>query len=284
MPLDYHKIKKWPFKTSTRSYTRADTVHYARGFGAGLPGALEADDAPFLDPVNPRALPMMGVPLADGEFWQRDPAAGLQWRQIVHAQETITVHRALESHGTVIIERSVVDIYDRGADKGALLHERQVLCDVGGEPVITIDVHTVLRGDGGFGGRAAQAPRPPPVPADRPPEAVLDLRTPSREEPVFGLPRELAVSDATSGLQPGQLVLRGVCCFGLAGRAVLKLVCDNDPRRLRRLSVRYAGPMLTDETMRTDLWRTGTGTASFRLRAIERNAPVLGDSCVEFTP
>ena len=283
MPLDYHKIKSWPLKTNTRSYTRADTVHYARGFGAGLPGALQPEDSRFLDAVNTQALPMIAVVLADGEFWQRDPAAGLQWRQLVHAQEAITVHRPLESQGTVTIERRIVDIYDRGADRGALLHEQQTLRDVRGEPVVTIDVHTILRGDGGFGGRAPATPRPPGGPSDRAPEAVLDLRTPSREEPFFALPREFDVSSVT-GVQPGQMVLRGVCCFGLAGRAVLRMVCDNEPVRLRRLSVRYAGPMLTDETVRTELWRTAVGAASFRVRAIERNAPVLSDCYVEFEP
>jgi acyl dehydratase len=282
MPLDYDKIKNWPFRTATRAYTREESVRYARGFGAGLPGALQADDERFVNPANSQALPMIAVALADGEFWQRDPAAGLQWTRIVHVEEAITMHRPLPPHGTVAVERRIVDIYDRGVDKGAMIHEQQILRDDRGQPLVTIDVTTVLRGDGGFGGSAQGVPKPRPVPSDRVPDAVIELRTPSREEPVFRLSSEFDVAAAVPGMQPGQLMLRGMCCFGVAGRAVLKMVCDNDPGRLRRLSVRYAGPILTDETMRTELWRTGAGAASFRLHAVERNAPVLNHCHVEF--
>jgi hypothetical protein len=282
VPLDYDMIKRWPFQATTRRYTRAETIRYARGFGAGLQGRLQPDDQRFIDPVRAMALPMMAVALADGDFWQRDPAAGLQWKQIVHAGEAITVHRALDAEGTVTFERRIVEIYDRGAEKGALIHEQQTLRDPDGELLVTIDVSTLLRGDGGFGGRAMGAPETRRIPADRAPDVTFDLSTPSREDPVFALSPEFDVTAAIPGMQPGQLMLRGLCSFGLAGRAVLKSVCDNDPKRLKRLAVRYAGPMLTDEIVRAEVWHTGLGAASFRLRAIERDAPVLNHCHVEF--
>jgi hypothetical protein len=282
MPLDYDKIKRWPFKTDTRRYTRAESVRYARGFGAGLPGPLQADDQRFIDPVRAVALPMMSVALADGDFWQRDPEAGLHWKQIVHAEEAITMHSALDAEGTVTVERRIVEIYDRGADKGALIHEQQTLRDQDGELIVTIDVSTLLRGDGGFGGSAVAASGVSRVPADRAPDATLDLSTPSRADPVFALSPEFDVTAAIPGMQPGQLMLRGLCSFGLAGRAILETVCDNDPERLKRLAVRYAGPMLTDEIVRAEVWHTSVGAASFRLRAIERDVPVLNHCQVEF--
>jgi hypothetical protein len=282
MPLDYEKIKNWPLKSESRSYTRTDCIRYARGFGAGLPGVLEADDRRFIDPNHAVALPMMAVALADGELWQRDPAAGLQWKQIIHVEEGITVHGPLEPEGTVTVERRILEIYDWGVDKGALVQEQQTLRGVRGELLVTIDVSTILRGEGGFGVNATSAPASRSVPADNPPHAILDLPTPSGKDPVFGLSDEFDVTAAVPGLRSGQSMLRGLCAFGLAGRAVLKLVCDNEPRRLRRLSVRYAGPVLTDETLRIQLWHTGSGTASFRVHAVERDAPVLKHCQVEF--
>jgi hypothetical protein len=81
-------------------------------------------------------------------------------------------------------------------------------------------------------------------------------------------------------LRPGQRMLRGVGCFGLAGRAALALTCGNEPQRLRRFGVRYAGPMLSDETMRLELWHLDDTQAVFRLRAVERDAAVLSHGTV----
>jgi hypothetical protein len=284
MPLDYHKIKNWPFKTVRRVYSRQDVIRYARGFGVGLPGPLQIIDQAFLDPINPQVLPMTAVALADAEFWQRDPAAGLQWSRILHADEAITVHRPLAPQGLVVVERCVMEIYDRGPEKGAILQERQILRDESGICLVTIDVTTMLRGDGGFGINTVNTPRALAVPADRAPDAVIELRTPSADNPIFRLSPELDVSKAHAVASPGQLMLRGLCSFGLAGRAVLHLACGNDPSRLRRLFVRYAGPMLTDEIIRTELWRTGAATASFRAHAVERDMPVLSHGQVECNP
>jgi len=282
MPLNYDLIKNWPFKPVIRTYTRAEMIRFAQGFGAGLPGALQQDDNRFLDADAALALPMAAVPLTDGEFWQQDPAAGLTWQQIVHASEAITMHRPLPAEGTVVITRKNVEIYDRGAAKGALIVEQDRLADERGDPYVTIDVATVARADGGFGGSAEGAPKPVPVPGDRAPDLTLDIRTPSNDNPVFKLAVDLDITGSIPNAKPGQLMLRGVGCFGLAGRAVLKLLCGNDPARLKHLLVRYAGPMLTDETMRIDIWRTEPGKASFRLHAVERNVPVLNHCLVEF--
>ena len=274
MPLNYQKIKNWPFRPRTRSYTREDLVRYARGFGAGLPGPLQEADARYIDPGAADALPMAAVALADGEFWQQDPRADLNWKQTVHAEEAITVHRQLPVTGSVTVNRRIVEIYDRGPGKGAMVLEQMQLTDQDGLALVTIDAITVLRDDGGFGGSNEGAPRPRPVPADRPPELTIEIATPSIDVPVFQISSEFTVA-AASAAAPDQRMLRGVCAFGLAGRAVLKLLCDNDPKRLRRLVVRYAGPMMTDETMRLELWRTAGNEAAFRMHAVERDAPVL---------
>ncbi|MEM5388811.1 MaoC/PaaZ C-terminal domain-containing protein [Paraburkholderia phymatum] len=275
MALDYRTVKNWPFEPYVRQYTCEELMRFAMGFGAGLPGPLQAEDMRYIGEGCTEALPMVAVALADGEFWQRDPRAGLNWKQIVHAEEAITMHRPLPLEGTVIVERRVVEIFDRGVGKGALVHEQQLLRDECGVAIVSVDVLTVLRGDGGFGGSGEGAPRPRPVPGDCPPDETIELVTPTAEAPLFALSSEFDVTASVLGAAPTQRILRGMCAFGLAGRAVLKLACGNQGMRLRRLSVRYAGAMLTDETMRVELWHTGEGQAAFRMHAIERDTPIL---------
>lgn len=275
MTLDYQTIKNWPIAPVSKRYSRDDVIRFAGGFGAGLPGPLREEDAPFIQPEGLRALPMVAVALADGEFWQMNPAAGLQWQKTVHVEEAITVHKPLAVEGGLTVKRRIEAVYDRGAERGALVQERQTLIDDSNEPVATIDVATLLRGDGGFGGEP-EPQRPRIVFPDRPPDHAVELATPLTENAVFRLSGSLDVAAGDGAM------LRGVCSFGLAGRAVLALCCGNRPERLLKFGVRYAGPMFTEETMRIELWRIATGQAVFRMRAVERDVLVLNNCTVEY--
>jgi hypothetical protein len=274
--FDRERLLARVFPPEPRQWSAAQAVRWARDFGAGLPGELAAHDARFLDAQQALALPMIAVPLCDGEFWQQQPDTGIDWRRIVHAEEVLTLHRPLPLAGQALLTQAITDIRDRGAEKGALMVQRLTLAEPGGLPYADVDVTTVLRGNGGFGGFGGPPPdaaRPAPLP-ERAPDASIDIRTPSAGDTSFCLSAELKVGDGLS-LQPGQRMLRGVGCFGLAGRAALALACGNDPQRLRRFGVRYGGPMFSDETMRLELWHVGEGQAVFRMRAVERDAAVL---------
>lgn len=271
--FDRERLLARAFPPEPRQWSAAQAVRWGRDFGAGLPGELAGHDARFLDAQQALALPMIAVPLCDGEFWQQQLDTGIDWRRIVHAEEVLTLHRPLPLAGQALLTQAITDIRDRGADKGASMVQRLTLTEPGGLPYADVDVTTVLRGNGGFGGPPPDATRPAPLP-ERTPDASIDIRTPSAAGTSFCLSAELKVGAGLS-LQPGQRMLRGVGCFGLAGRAVLALACGNDPQRLRRFGVRYGGPMFSDETMRLELWHVGQGQAVFRMRAVERDAAVL---------
>jgi len=278
--LDYQRLMEWPFPTVTRHYDAADCIAYARGFGAGASSDWAETDTPYLEAnANTVALPMCAVALADGEFWQKDPDTGIAWQQIVHAQETLRMHRPLASAGTLVITQKIDDIYDRGAERGAMMLQSLSLSTPEGEPVASIEVTTVLRGNGGFGGKPQDTQRHAPLP-NRPADATIDLSTPQEPDSMFRLSAEISIAAQADGKQ--QSMLRGLGCFGLAGRGVLRMVCDNDAARLRSLSVRYAGPMFSGETMRIELWNSEPGIALFRMQAIERDKPVLSYGVVEY--
>jgi hypothetical protein len=264
-----------------RRWQGADAVAWARDFGAGLAGDLAQADARFLDAAQPWALPMIAVPLCDGDFWQQASDTGIDWRQIIHAEEVLTLVRPLPAEGTVQIHRQVVDVRDRGASKGALMSERDSLCDAAGLSYAHIDVSTVLRGNGGFGGPPPDAVQIVQLP-ERPADLTVDVRTPSAQGTRLCISAELDVAAGIPGCRSDQQMIRGVGCFGLAGRGALALLCGNDPARLRRFGVRYGGPMLTDETMRLELWHTGPGLALLRMQSVERQAKVLSSGFVEF--
>jgi len=63
--------------------------------------------------------------------------------------------------------------------------------------------------------------------------------------------------------------------YGTAGHAILRMLCDYDPLRLKQMRARFSAPVFPGETIRTEMWRNGDGTAFFRSRVVQRDVVVL---------
>jgi acyl dehydratase len=55
---------------------------------------------------------------------------------------------------------------------------------------------------------------------------------------------------------PG-IIVHGMCTMAFASRAVVQTVCEDDPRRLVRLAVRFARPVFPGQTITTHIWPAG---------------------------
>jgi acyl dehydratase len=287
MPLDYNKVRNWPIPTATQEITLRDTILYALGVGVADSNPVAPDDLKFVYEEGLVALPTMAVTLAPGPFWMQDPETGIAWQKILHGEQMLTVHRPLPPSCTVISLNSIDDIYDKGADKGAVMYLTRKLFDqANGELLMTVRSSAFMRGNGGFGGKTDGAPQPHPVPSDRPPDSVLDLATRPEQAVLYRLSGDYnplhidpAVARAGGFERP---ILHGLCSYGIAGRAVLKLLCDNEPARLKRLDVRFASPAYPGETIRTEVWRESGGRAAFRARVVERDVVIINNGLAEF--
>lgn len=62
---------------------------------------------------------------------------------------------------------------------------------------------------------------------------------------------------------PG-VILQGSCTMAFVAKAVLDALCDGDPRRLKKLRVRYARPVLPGDLLTTILWRQRDVTQAVR--------------------
>jgi acyl dehydratase len=287
MPLDYDKVRNWPIPSATQEVSLRDTILYALGVGVADSNPVAPEDLKFVYEEGLVALPTMAVTLAPGPFWMQDPATGIAWQQILHGEQMLTMHRPLPPSCTVISENSIDEIYDKGADKGAVMYLTRKLFDkASGELLMTVGSSAFMRGNGGFGGKTDGAPRPHPVPSDRPPDLVLDLATRPEQAVLYRLsgdynPLHIDPAVARAG-GFGKPILHGLCSYGIAGRAVLKLLCDNLPARLKRLDVRFASPAYPGETIRTEVWREDDGRAAFRARVVERDVVIINNGFAEF--
>lgn len=297
--IDPERLLNWPLPPVVHTYTERDSALYALGLGlvrtnpapaAALRHVYEAGEGGLV------ALPTMASVLATGPFWMQDPATGIDWQRVLHAEQRLQIHRPLPAAATVVGEHRVDAIFDKGADKGALmLLSRRLYDQRSGELLATVGSTAFLRGNGGFsgmGGGGEAAPAPQPVPTDRPPDHEVAHEIRPEQALLYRLSGDLnplhadpAVARAAGFTQP---ILHGLCSYGIAGLALTSTVCGHDATRLKRLDLRFANPVFPGETLLTEIWLTGPGRAALRVRVPARDDPkrrtVLDHGVAEFEP
>ena len=142
---------------------------------------------------------------------------------------------------------------------------------------------TFARANGGFGGPPVEQPEPHALP-DRNPDEVCDIATLPQAALIYRLsgdPNPLHASPTvakTAGFDAP--ILHGLCTLGIAGRAVLKTYCDNDPTRFKSLRLRFSAPVYPGETVRMEMWKDASNV-SFRAKIVERDVIVLNNGSIE---
>src|SRR3984957_15941627 len=117
MALD-HSLVGVPGEPHRRSWDSKDALLYAVGVGAGLGEPLQ--ELQFTtensEGIEQQALPTYGVLLAQAAF----PADRGNFHRavLVHAEQSIELHRPLPVEGTLLTSATVTGIYDKGS--GAL--------------------------------------------------------------------------------------------------------------------------------------------------------------------
>src|SRR5438309_360434 len=121
MAIDYARLKAWPFPDVKQSYTAKDAILYALGIGLGR-DPMNADELRFLYEDGLAVLPTFAVVLGYPGGWLRDPETGVDWKQVLHGEQELMLHRPLPPEGGVAGRTRVDEIIDKGAGKGALIY------------------------------------------------------------------------------------------------------------------------------------------------------------------
>jgi acyl dehydratase len=279
MPLDPQKILDWKFPEIEHTYTEKDTMLYALGLGCGSDPS-EVGELRYVYEQGLMALPTMAVVLAYPGNWLESEESTADYSKVLHGEQYLTLHRPIPPAGTVIGRGRVKELLDKGKQKGAVLYvERQILDKALGEPIATMTSAAMLRGDGGFGGKPGPQPEPHALPSG-PPFQSLDIKVPANAALIYRLSgdRNPLHADPAAAAKGGfaRPILHGLCTYGVAGRAIIKACCREDPNRLKGLQVRFSSPVFPGETIRTEMWPEGS-RVSFRARVVERDVVVLNN-------
>ena len=285
MPINYERLRNWPFADVVQDYTERDCILYALGLGLGSRPTDPAHLA-YTYEAGLRMFPTMAAVLAHPGFWLRDPETGVDWKKIVATGHSIVFHAAMPVRGRILGRMHVAGLYDKGADKGALLIYRRELFDAAsGRKLCTVEGGNMLRGDGGFGGPRDAPPRParpqgaPDVTIRIPtlPQAALIYRLSGDMNPLHADPAVAA------GAGFGAPVLHGLCTYGIACRAVIE-AAGAGRGALQSYSAEFAAPVFPGDELETAVWFGPGDACRFETRVTGQDRPVLTGGAARFGP
>jgi acyl dehydratase len=275
MALSYDHLMALKADGLEYSYRDRDVMLYALGVGMGRDPLDHNELAYVFEKQELKTVPTLATVLC----WHsllRD--CGWDYGKVLHGEQRLTLHRPLPPQGELIADVRVVDAFDKGVGKGAIvLSETRVRLKSDNQLLYTLGNTTFARGDGGFGGPSGSGPAPHPIP-ERKPDVSCELQTRPDQALLYRLcgDRNPLHADPDLAQRVGFPVpiLHGLCTYGHACYAVLKTICEYDHTQIRGFDVRFSAPVYPGETIVTDMWRDGN-IVSFECRVLEREVTVI---------
>jgi acyl dehydratase len=261
-----------------RSWESSDALLYALSVGAGQEDA--SADLQFTTEnsagVDQQVIPSFAVPIVQTGLGKFLPYGDFRRGALVHAEQSLTVHRPLPPTGSVTVSARIASIADKGS--GALVHmETEAVDAASGEPVVSTRLGYFIRGEGGFGGQHGDVVSTPWAEPTGEPDRSITVTTRPDQALLYRLngDRNPLHSDPAAAAAAGfpRPILHGLATYGIATRVLLRDLLDGDPARLGTISARFTKPVFPGDNLRLQIWRSGT-SALFRV-VNEAGASVL---------
>ncbi|WP_127600692.1 MaoC/PaaZ C-terminal domain-containing protein [Nitratireductor alexandrii] len=249
--IDEAELRAFSFGEIQFEVTPRDAILYGLGVGLGN-DPTDTNQLRYVYESALEAFPTMPVVLGSPGMWFAK--AGLDWRKIVHGAQSLTNYRPVPIGVPLVAASRVAAIYDRGAERGAVVEVDRNIATADGTPVATTVSTYICRGDGGFGGTVPEPVDDWAAP-DRAPDAVVTLPTLPQQALIYRLSGDINPlhADPAAAAKAGfdRPILHGLCTYGLMARGVL----DSFGGRLAEISGRLSRPLFPGETLKLCAWR-----------------------------
>ncbi len=261
-----------------RDYTWKDVVLYALGVGAGF------SELDYCYEKNLKVIPSFSIAMIFDFLAQAAIASGVNLAGLLHGEQELSFHHPIPPRGTLTTTGSILDYYDKGQAKGALIVARSETVHSNGQRLFTSRITIFGRLDGGFGGRDRK--QPPITFPGRDPDFTVAAR-PSKDQPllyrlcgdVFQLHVDPEFARMAGFDQP---IMHGLCTHGFACRALIATLVPGHPEWVRRLACRFSKALYPGVPIKTLIWKTDPGRAVWRTVNAENGQVVIDNGEFEF--
>ena len=197
---------------------------------------------------------------------------------VVDGERDITFHKPFATAAHITADSTVLDVFDKGKDKGAVIRHKTVLKDDKGEKLATLVASRFARGDGGFGGPSEGQPEPHKVPT-RAPDQTDRYHDPAGSGaglPALRRPQSAALRSRVRQARrlPEADPARHVHLRHHLPRRAADLCRLRSRRAFRQHAARFSSPVYPGETVTMDLWKDGN-VISFEAKVKARNVTVI---------
>ncbi|WP_176590610.1 MULTISPECIES: MaoC/PaaZ C-terminal domain-containing protein [Sphingobium] len=276
--MNIEAFRRFSIPSAQERFTARDAMLYALGLGYGS-DPERSEELDYVYEGRLKVHPAVALVLGRFEQWTNTPELEIDWRRILHAEQSLRVFRPIKADIDIRAEYSFTGLQDRGPDRGAMLHiTKNIFAQGEPDPVATAVMSWLLAGDGGFGGDETVPSLAGPALPSTAPDDQLELAVPNQAALLYRLNGDYNPlhADPAAARTVGfdRPILHGLATYGYAWRALARMTADGDANRIEFFTARFSKPFYPGETLRTEIWRQGRDVR-FRCKSVERDIIVL---------
>lgn len=271
------------------SYNERDLALYALGVGAAR-DPLDSSELKLVYELGEfyalptyAAMPQMNAMLSAAKAGTLQlPGSNFGFDRLLHGEQYTEIYQVLPPSAKLTHSFKLKAAYDK--DPHAVVTYGISSRNEQGELVVYNEMTAFVRGAGGWGGD-----RGPSidinVPPAREPDAVITEKTDANQTLLYRLSGDWNPLHADPAFAKAfgfdRPILHGMCTHGYCGRHVIKAFCQNDPRLVKSIKVRFAKSVFPGETLETRMWKESDTRIVFETKVLERDEVVIKNAVIE---
>lgn len=296
-PIDPTLIISHKFPESSFSYSERDVAIYALGVGACAEDAVDEKELKYAYDRDGQqfiqVLPTFGslFPFKNTNGLALSDVPGLNFdpRLLLHAKQYIEIYKPFPSTCSVKNKATIAGLHDKG--KAAIIEIETTSYEEESGEALCMNRSTVyLRDAGGFSKSSkpysySSYPKEQfssvTVPKQRP-SIIYEDRTQQSQALLYRLSGDYNPlhSDPMLATIAGfnRPILHGLCTLGFAVRAIIRSICQGDPKAVSKIFGQFLLHVFPGESLITEMWIEGPRVI-YQTKVKERNQAVLS-GCV----
>ncbi len=262
-----------------REYSWRDVILYGLAVGAG------SSEMEYCYEKDLQVLPTFSLATTFDFFWELAKAANIDPGGILHGEQELIFHNQIPLTGEMVSVGKVLNYYDKGEKRGALVVGECKTSTASGSPLFTSLYTLFARNDGGFGGAFA-APRKSIIFPEGEPSFAVEAHPSVDQHLLYRLTGDyFAVHvDAEFAQRSGFSgpIMHGACTMGYGCRALVGKLMPGKPERMKRLACRFSRFLYPGVPIRTLIWPVAKGKVLWRVVDAESGVILIDKGVCEY--